>query len=412
MTLVEVMVTLSIFIVLAMLTLMAVREVVAQWTVGERRRVLYEKAAGVIDLMADDIKQSVTLEEPSATTPVEVRARMIGDIDTVTGLQRLMFVRSYEGGPERAITSAAGDGRVNDMNYTPDKEEGVKAPPTKSPSPDTEDFTGQKVGDFKALGGMAMIGYFVAIDPQTHERTLYRAVHAPAVGPLTTMMTPATAQVVASDILYIGFDYWSQNTDSWKEQPLNSKIKGPEKLWDSTRGIRQLNKFSLYRGPESLDDPTDDVFPQMIKVIATVDSTMPRCVHTTLLDDIGERDGEIGVESTRGFPDGGDDDSYILIDDEWMHYSKKTEQSFLIDKRAQRSTHAVGHNAKSNIRVGHTFRRIIYIPNWRSNFMSNEEYYARRAAQQAANQNLTNIPGGKGNGNGNNNNPNRRRLDE
>src|ERR1019366_7584201 len=106
-------------------------------------------------------------------------------------------------------------------------------------------------------------GYFLAIDPQTHERTLYRAVHAPVGGPMTAMMTPETAQVVASDILYLGFDYWSQNTDTWKDQASDSKVKGPEKIWDSTRGLRPLNHFSLYRGTDSLNDPTDDVFPQM-----------------------------------------------------------------------------------------------------------------------------------------------------
>ena len=32
----------------------------------------------------------------------------------------------------------------------------------------------------------------------------------------------------------------------------------------------------------ALNDPTDDVFPQMIKIIVCVDSTMPRCVYTKL----------------------------------------------------------------------------------------------------------------------------------
>ena len=416
MTLVEVMITLSIFIVLAGMTLMAVREVVASWTLGERRRVLYEKAAATVDLMADDIRQMVTLEEPNAgTQALEVRAKMIGDIDTTTGLQRLMFVRAFEGGPERALTLNAGDGKTHDTAFTPDKKvDGIAVPKLgagnapASANPGSADFTGKEIADYKALGGMAMIGYFLGIDPQTHDRTLYRAVRAPVQGPMTAIMTPETAQIVASDVLYLGFDYWSQNTDSWKDQAFDSKVKGPEKIWDSTRGIRPLNHFSLYRGSDSLNDPTDDVFPQMIKIIVTVDSPMPRCTHTVLIEDIGERDGEIGVESTKGFPDGGDDDSFILIDDEWLHYSKKTEFSFIVDKRAQRGTHAVGHAAKANIRVGHTFRRIVYLPNWRSNYMSNEDYFARRA-EQLANQNQQNQNTANNPNNGNRNNPARRR---
>ena len=380
-TLVEVMVTLAIFIVLATMTLMAVREVVAQWTLGERRRVLYEKASGVLDLMADDIKQAVTHEGPGAT---EVRAKMIGDIDTASGRQRLMFVRSFEAGPERALVFNAGDGRINDTNFTPDNPGANKPKGPLNPNPDTDDYTGKKLGDFKALGGMAMVGYFLNVDPATHDRQLMRAIHAPVEGQMSAMMNTQAAEIVASDVLYLGFDYWAQNTDTWQEQALaGSKEIGPQKIWDSTRGLGgQLQKFSLHRGPESLNDPEDDVFPQMIKVAITVDSPMPRCVHTALLADILERDGQIAVESTRGFPDGDDFDSYLLIEDEWLHYSKKTEQVFFIDKRAQRGSHAVGHPEKANVRVGHTFHRTIYIPNWRSNTMTNQQYYERLREQQ------------------------------
>src|SRR5262245_16661534 len=63
-TLVEVLVTLAIFIVLAAFTLAAVKEVVSQWQIGERRRTLYEKAAGITDTVTTDIRLALT-REPS-----------------------------------------------------------------------------------------------------------------------------------------------------------------------------------------------------------------------------------------------------------------------------------------------------------------------------------------------------------
>ena len=76
-------------------------------------------------------------------------------------------------------------------------------------------------------------------------------------------------------------------------------------------------------GVESLADPSDDVFPKMVRITVVVDSPLPRCVNTYLTRDIAERDSDIYVDDTRGFADGGDDNSYILIDDEWIHYKKK-----------------------------------------------------------------------------------------
>ena len=372
-TLVEVMVTMVIFVILATGTIMAIQEIVKQWSLGERRRVLHEKAAGVLDVIADDIRLAVT-QEPTGVT--ELKAKLIGDIDLQTKQQRLMFVRSFESGPERAITFNAGDGITNEMRYRPqtDSPDTTPAGPLKA---DGEDYTGLKVGDFKALGGMAMIGYFAS------NQTLYRVIRAPVPPSMSALLTPGNGQVLATDVLYLGFDYWSQNTRSWEEPKKNSTVGGPEKMWDSTRAITAapLKNFSLHRGQDSAADMDDDVFPQMIRVTVTVDSSMPRCVYTKLDDGMGDNEiGNIYVASTRGFPDPGPE-SFILIDDEWMHYKAKTEDSFEIDRRGARNTRAVGHKPQAVVRTGKTFRRIIYVPNWREDLESDEAWRARKDAQ-------------------------------
>src|SRR5688500_12016048 len=105
-TLVEVIITLLIFLMLSIFLFMSVREVVKQWAIGERRRVLYEKAAGVMNTIADDIRLLVT-QEPSGTT--QVKARLMADFREDSKRQFLLMVRTFESGPERAVTFSAGD---------------------------------------------------------------------------------------------------------------------------------------------------------------------------------------------------------------------------------------------------------------------------------------------------------------
>jgi prepilin-type N-terminal cleavage/methylation domain-containing protein len=374
-TLVEVLITMVIFVILAGFTIMAVKEVVTQWAVGERRRVVYEKAAGCLDMMAEDIRLALT-QEPVGVT--EIRAKLIGDYDPVSRQQRLMFVRTFESGPERAITFNAGDGRDNAMLLKPqdDTSKIISEPSAKS---DSEDFTGLRVGDFKPLGGMALIGYFV------QNRTLYRVIHAPVPDVMSSMLTTGNAQVLATDVLYMSFDYWSQDTEQWEEPPPKSKTGGPEKVWDSTRAIsaNSLNNFRYHRGSDSALDEEDDIFPRKIRVTLTTDSPMPRCVNTKLINEISEHDGgAMEVDSTRGFPDGGDETSYILVEDEWMHYKSKTADGFVIDKRGARGTIARAHKPDAVIRTGKTFRRIIYLPNYREDLTSDEDWRARIEAKK------------------------------
>ena len=179
-SLIEVMVTLVIFSVMAAFMFAAVQTIISQWKAAEQRRSLYEKAGVLVDMMADDIRLAATREPPGTE---EVKVKFIGDYDPDSPLahrQRLMFVRSFEAGPERALTSNAGDGRANPttLNSNPDDD------PPLAANIDADYFDGKKIGDFKALGGMAMIGYFVK------NQTLYRAIRSPVDGPMSALCTP------------------------------------------------------------------------------------------------------------------------------------------------------------------------------------------------------------------------------
>ncbi|MCW8130944.1 MAG: prepilin-type N-terminal cleavage/methylation domain-containing protein [Planctomycetota bacterium] len=375
-TLVEVMITLVIFVALAWMMLLIVQEIVKGWTRAERQRVVYERAAGAMDRIVDDLSAVQCTEPPGVD---QVLVRFIGDISPKSGAQRMMFVRSFEAGPERALTLFAGDGRSNDIRFEPpdDDDSKKKAPPPSRGAVDQDYYTGKKVGDYRALGGMAQVAYFV------EDQTLYRSIRAPADGKFADILTPQAGTPMVTDVLYFALDYWSQYTYDWNEPPKGSKSRGPEKIWDSTRGLGGLlGKFVLHRDG-SVDDPEDDVFPMKVRITITVDSPMPRCTFTKLEEDIGGNDGMVFVESTQGFPKGGTPDSYILIGDEWAHYKEKTDEAFKCDLRGARGTVNKDHAVGSVVRRGETFSRVVFINGHREDWVKDEDYWARKNSQQS-----------------------------
>jgi prepilin-type N-terminal cleavage/methylation domain-containing protein len=381
-TLVELLITLAIFLVLAAMMVTIVREVVTQWTLGERRRTVYERASGILDTMADDLRLAMT-REPAGVA--EVKVKFLGDYEESSGTrrQRLMFVRSFEAGPERAITLNAGDGRGRDMALTPPADPNADPPPAKGGGAE-EDYRGLKVGNFRALGGMAMVGFFV------RNQTLYRAIKAPVEGDPRDLLDEGTSQKLCDDVLFLQFDYWGQGTYHWDAPSVDGKGEGdgPQPIWDSTRGnvAPPLDKFYLHRhGCEALtlNDPEDDVFPQKVRITVTVDSPMPRCLYTKLAGEISEHETRIFVDRARGFADGtdnGDEDSYLLIEDEWMRYTKKEGDIFLVDQRGARNTTAKGHAAEAVVRQGHTFHRVVFLAGWREDRISDNVYLERKKA--------------------------------
>ncbi len=357
-TLVELLVTMSILLVLAGMMFWMVKEVVRQWTTYERQRMIYDRASFALDRMADDIGFIQAGDPPNST---EIKSYVIGYYDAETGQNQLRMTRSFESGPERAIINS--DLHPLQPGADPNAGGGV--------GPGAGSFTGLRSGNFGPLGGMAMVDYFV------EDRVLYRGVFAPVPGipPAMTAagtnefkkwLRPAAQIPLSEDVLYLSFDYWSQFTQSWQYTAPNSKTRGPEKVWDSTRCMSAgpLSKFVLHSvGP--LLDSDSHVFPQKIRITITVDAPMPRCVNTKTIDEVNEYDGMIFVDSTQGFPAGGTEDSYILLEDEWIHYKKKNEDGFVCDERGARGSIQKSHVAGSTIRTGKTFCRVVNIPCYR-----------------------------------------------
>lgn len=362
-TLVELLVTMGILVVLASLMFWVVKEVVKHWTTYERQRIVYERASIALDRISDDLAMMQPSDPKTAT---EIKSYVVGYYDADTGRNYLRFTRSFEGGPERALINsdlrALQPGTENDPNA---KQQNVGTGGGGA-------FTGLRSANYGPLGGMARVDYFV------EDGTLYRGVLAPVPaldpgvvsydnGVMLNWLRPVAKIPIAEDVLYLSFDYWTQITQDWAWHPSNSKTRGPEKVWDSTRSMKAgpLSKFLLHADASTFVDPTSHVFPQKIRITVTVDAPMPRCVNTKTLDDINEYDGMIFVDSTQGFPKGGGEDAYILIEDEWVHYKEKRDNGFVCDERGARGTVPRTHKAESLVRIGRTFHRIVNIPCYR-----------------------------------------------
>lgn len=151
-----------------------------------------------------------------------------------------------------------------------------------------------------------------------------------------------------------------------------------------------FNHFSLHRGPDSAADLEDDVFPEKVRITVVVDCPLPRCVNAKLLEKTGDYEaGMIFVSSTKGFNDGEDQEAFILIEDEWLHYKKKTSDGFEIDQRGARGTLPKGHPVDAVVRQGKTFRRVVYVPNWREDTTPEDQWRAWKFAQRNRPRQLT-----------------------
>ncbi len=377
-TLVEILVAMSVLLLLGLLMVALMRASLDNWTQAERQRKVYSRARAVFDCLQEDFEAALTRDPPGSPAV----ARMFCEPNAKTGRQVLMLVRSFGSGPERPYAFRAGDG-LDAVDFPP-------GDPAK-PRPDDEDANprsgradeehynnldddgdGHVDEDLMPLGGSAQVVYM-------HEgRQLRRALCAPCL-PKFDQVFPY-AQTLSDDVLHFEVLFATPYTTTWEELsgpggkrlPLLPSRKdrlgqlyGPERLWDSTRGV--LQGFSFFVNKASLADGDDDVFPDRVRVTLVVEPDPLRTLRTDTLDQIDDGIAVVRVASLRGFPPPGTDRSYILVDDEWMHYKGIDEdrRAFIVDQRGARGTTRASHAEGSPVRCGTTFVRTFFLPGYR-----------------------------------------------
>jgi hypothetical protein len=337
------------------------------WTQAERQRKVYARARAVFDCLQEDLESAVTRDPPDSP----VTARMFCQPDK-NGRQALMLVRSFGSGPEKAYTFSGDDGR----DTTPAEAGGAQPRPAPAGPAPVQYYTSSGIvpgGPNRRpviLGGAAQVAYL-------HQgRQLKRALCSPCMPEFKDIFP--FAQPLADDVLYFEVLLATRYTNTWRETtgsaerrlPLvpsprdrPGQLYAPERLWDSTRGI--MREFSFYLGPASAADGDDDVFPDRVRVTVVIEPDPLRTLRTDTLEYLDDSLALVKVASTLGFPPEGTDSSYILVDDEWMHYKGKDERSFTVDRRGARGTARAVHAEGSPVRCGTTFVRTFHLPGCR-----------------------------------------------
>lgn len=362
-TLVELMVAMAIFIALGTALVTMLYAAADAWRAGERRRIVYERAQEALMMLELDLTAVFSQEPVPEGVPM---ARFFCE-RTGDGY-KLSFVRTFEAGPERAFTFFAGSKGAGGLRYT-------------------ERFAGDP-SQLAPIGGLLGVSYFLK------DGELRRAVSGPPEPPRADpqgvrLTATGEGECIARNVLYLGFRFWTQYTSSWEAPPPDVRslrfksARGPETVWDSTRGAGigdidpqtgRMRPFALARGPESLADPSDDVFPEIVEVTLVLEPDERRAVRTELVEPLSEAGSVASVASTKGFDDPSFGSNWLLIGSEWVRYSEKTPRAFILSARGGRGTARTSHGIGTYVRAGTTFVKRIYIPSFREDWSSEEDF--------------------------------------
>jgi len=306
------------------------------WRQARSRREAYDIAQTVFTTLRDDLASLKTVEVGNDT---DVHVWMICNRDE-NNRQRLSFVR----GPSKLEASVAGrnKGLMSVMYYQVPNGDGLVSLHriTTSSLDDTEETDDQDI-------------------------------------------------VVAHDLMYLGFLFWTPETKRWDIPVSDPSNTGPEDQWDSTRGMNGFESFRYHvYSADSANYRFDDVFPELIRVTVVVEPRDYRATFCQLTTDIGPTSTDIGVSNTTKFPA---DDSlarklatispvptehehhyleqleslqHVRIEDEWIRYSNLGPNSLTIEPggRGARGTIPADHGLGAEVHVGQPFTFTFRIP--------------------------------------------------
>ncbi len=185
------------------------------------------------------------------------------------------------------------------------------------------------------------------------------------------------ARPFSEGILHLSFAFWTRDTSTWdrtvpaltRKGTRKGERCGPVLTWDSTRAILDEKAagetFAWRSVPGSLEDPSDDIFPERVEVTLVVAGNAD-VQSIALAAEIGPSDRLIPLSRTEGLPTEGPE-RFVRIGGEWIAYEKVERGQLIISAgkeagRGARGSTAAGHGAGTTVEVGTTFRRVIQIP--------------------------------------------------
>ena len=363
-TLVELMVAMGIFVFIGVATIGMLRTGLNSWRTGEIRRESLETAQMVLSQISQDI-QSIYTQGVAEGLYGDVK--LISDFDS-NGRQRIRFVRTVAGAISPYAHREAG------AFLDADRELDL-----------VEDYMEARMGLLLATGGLCEIAYVMEQD--AYSSGLYRGLRSPVGGSasffIDSNMVPTSANYnliqFADGILYLGFKFWTQYTNTWKSQywplidPMPGEKSGPAFWWDSTRSKippfqLEDREFTTYLDGSSQYNSEDDIFPRAIRIVLVV-SEGDNDAKARLTRDINEESSRIPIDNT-GLFSRSSEYPYVKIDDEWICYSQVGRDELVLDEygRGARFTYPQAHSRGTVVRVGRTFSLIVWLPGGREDW--------------------------------------------
>ncbi|MBI2901928.1 MAG: prepilin-type N-terminal cleavage/methylation domain-containing protein [Planctomycetes bacterium] len=367
MTLIEVLVAFVIFVLMIGALVSLANSGLETWTTGESRKDVYDRGQAVLGTIADDLRNAVSENVFYNDGRKDLMpASFLCDTDS-NGAQRLRFVRGGDMERIRVEPAMQITKRVPTMYY----------------------------------GDSWEVAYVADSDPT--KNLVYRAIRYFDRRVDYTLLRDEDVQRTGADwfkrhaavlergILYLGFRFWTQESETWFPAGTRVHTCGTEAhrplvqlsapgtcpvcarptvervvqeredssdVWDSTRvsdaGFR-------YRKRKDRLDP-DFVYPEIVQITVVLESHASEVRGLKLDGPLGEKDALIKVTDTRGLPDA---PNFVKIDAEWIEYDERTYDSIRARRRGARGTKAKPHDTGAIARFGETFVTEVRIPAFR-----------------------------------------------
>lgn len=396
-TLLELLIAMSIFAILGTSAVVMMRQGATLFSAGTRENELSDRQDTLLPEIAADLAR---LQIPDSFDPVPPppTAEQLGGArpppppPPVTEVLRSGFQRLREAAstelrsypcPYLAFVISTGD-EGHDARL---RRAGDPVPPNDAPKPFVKAEVDKAGRDtiFRATGGTLEVCWIaVPLDPRYPGMlSLFRGYRAPAGGP-ESLLDPSNFDTLTEirqrfdlrheGLLHLGITWRRATAPSWDPTPGrgsgDTPYVGP--WWDSTRGFQPFEReWPLFREAASLRDPSDDLFPQYVRLEATL--APPGFSgwgqgETRLRTPIAVEDAALELESVTPLLGPGPDRALLKVGTEWMAYSRSRVDSDARKvpvERGQRGSAKAAAGVDAHVYVGQSSSMVVPLPVWR-----------------------------------------------
>ena len=209
--------------------------------------------------------------------------------------------------------------------------------------------------------GWFLPGQMIAIGPDRFADPFL--IPVPGSPDLPGLAVYQATQPVLRDLLHVEFAFWSQRTRQWGD---GSNVTGTStalRVWDSARGgwltdMLAGGTFPLDRGPQSLDDPRDDVQPHAILVRCVVAQPAEFAAEGLLAAPLDIDDTAASLYDGSRFP-GRVEGGFIKLRGEWIGYASREGDRLIGLRRGLRDTKVLEHPAGTRVHVGRSVEFVV-----------------------------------------------------